>query len=402
MLASGRQRFIHGAAVALAILISLVIKGPGPCVAAAADSAPPRLVAPADSTLPELTAQQQKALNVALADFRGKPRQRATAVKRALAVGPRGAAAMRDKIDTELAPLLAKYRAVCSKLAAAEYATRLKTVPPEQLAEWRKSVLDLRDVEDLTKEQIVEVSDPVMKRLAELLLIDRVKLLSASPEVRKQRPGLLQFAPYWEACAAALADVPETALDKSAADNKTAEKNAAAKYDINVPETATIPQPATFEDYLTQLEMTALLESGPVDEASRRVLAVNAATAAAMDPEEFRCLNELNVARLLLGLNALAFDPKLLAAARDHSADMKKHSFFAHESPVEGKKTFVDRAKNFATTASGENIFMGINSGSEAHEGWFHSPGHFKNQLGDHQRVAIGRHLQHWTQLFGG
>ena len=45
---------------------------------------------------------------------------------------------------------------------------------------------------------------------------------------------------------------------------------------------------------------------------------------------------------------------------------MEKLKFFAHESPVEGKKTMVDRAKRMGTTASAENIAMGQPDGEAA------------------------------------
>ena len=109
----------------------------------------------------------------------------------------------------------------------------------------------------------------------------------------------------------------------------------------------------------------------------------------------------LNLTRNLLGLNALSIDLKLCAAARDHSADMQRLKFFAHESPVAGKKTPWDRAKNFGTTASGENIMMGVRDGKAANLGWFHSPGHHKNMLGNHNRVGMGLTGAHFTELLG-
>lgn len=118
--------------------------------------------------------------------------------------------------------------------------------------------------------------------------------------------------------------------------------------------------------------------------------------------DEAAGIEECNRWRLYVGLNALVLDPKLCEASRDHSKDMKEKGFFAHESPVPGKKTPWDRAKNFGTTASGENIYAGSSNPHGANTGWFYSPGHHKNMFGaGHTRIGLGRHDGHWTQMFG-
>ena len=117
---------------------------------------------------------------------------------------------------------------------------------------------------------------------------------------------------------------------------------------------------------------------------------------------EVRGIEECNELRMLVGLNALVLDPKLCEAARDHSHDMAEKGFFAHESPVAGKKTPWDRAKNFGTSASGENIFMGSAEPHGAIMAWFYSPGHHKNMFGQGQlRIGLGCSGNHWTQMFG-
>ena len=113
-------------------------------------------------------------------------------------------------------------------------------------------------------------------------------------------------------------------------------------------------------------------------------------------------VREVNEWRLLLGLNALVIDPKLCAAGREHSEDMNKHQFFAHESPLPGKTTPWQRAGNHGTKASGENIYMGSESPSSANKGWFYSPGHHKNMFRKgHTRIGLGQYSRHWTQMFG-
>ncbi|MBK1828225.1 CAP domain-containing protein [Haloferula rosea] len=118
--------------------------------------------------------------------------------------------------------------------------------------------------------------------------------------------------------------------------------------------------------------------------------------------DEAKGVEECNRWRLYVGLNALVLDPELCEASRDHSTDMKEKGFFAHESPVPGKKTPWDRAKNFGTTSSGENIYMGSTDPHGANTGWFYSPGHHKNMFNrGHSRIGLGRAGGHWTQMFG-
>jgi len=116
----------------------------------------------------------------------------------------------------------------------------------------------------------------------------------------------------------------------------------------------------------------------------------------------FTGIAELNRIRMRLGLGVLAIDVKLCAAARDHSADMLALGFFAHESPVPGKRTPGERAARFGTSAGAENIAFGQASGSEAITAWWYSPGHHRNLLSGAARVGLGRAGHHWTQMFGG
>ena len=112
-------------------------------------------------------------------------------------------------------------------------------------------------------------------------------------------------------------------------------------------------------------------------------------------------IEDLNRIRMLAGLTPLRTEVQLCKTAEDHSKDMTTLNFFAHESPVPGKKTPADRAQRFDTTAPSENIFMGSTSPLEATQGWFYSPGHHKNMMSpDHRFVGLGRYADRWTQLF--
>ncbi len=74
-------------------------------------------------------------------------------------------------------------------------------------------------------------------------------------------------------------------------------------------------QPPSFAEHLVREEDLAVRLAGPIDDAARRVLAYNTTQEQQMDPAEARCTLELNLMRILLGLNALAFDKQLLAVA---------------------------------------------------------------------------------------
>lgn len=145
---------------------------------------------------------------------------------------------------------------------------------------------------------------------------------------------------------------------------------------------------------------TAAAESIEAERADRSVLEKNEKMKGEIPRDEYEGILELNQWRIAMGMNALLIDPKLCEAARDHSKDMKTHEFFDHESPVEGKKTPWDRAANFGTKASSENIAIN-NSPAGANKAWFHSPGHHKNMFATGRtHVGLGQEGRHYTQLF--
>ena len=133
----------------------------------------------------------------------------------------------------------------------------------------------------------------------------------------------------------------------------------------------------------------------------RRVLTGNARTAGrgGVPEQDLAAVADANRLRILAGLPALELDPALCKAALMHSEDMVEHGFFAHESPVPGRRTPWDRAREAGTTAHAENIASGQRDGPAANRAWFHSPGHFRNLFGDFRRIGIGGHQRHWTQL---
>lgn len=112
----------------------------------------------------------------------------------------------------------------------------------------------------------------------------------------------------------------------------------------------------------------------------------------------------LNHERVVMGLNGLRLEEKLCDATRGHSEDMARLGFFAHESPVEGKKSPWDRAKlaGFTGGANGENIFMGSASPDAAYHAWFGSDGHRFIMFGSGSNVlGVGIAGVHWTMMTG-
>ena len=215
----------------------------------------------------------------------------------------------------------------------------------------------------------------MLARLTEIFVVNRADVSAQSKDLQAERERLQALGTQWERCLAAL---PQ-----------------------NAPVEGASKKSFTFEEYLAGEEELAAGLAVPMDPKTQQVLAMNARWAGQLDPEEARTVLALNLTRNLLGLPALVIDLKLAAAARDHSKDMEEKKFFAHESPVPGKTTPWDRAARFGTSASAENIFMGSPDGKAANQAWFHSPGHFKNMLGDHQRVGVGRSGVYFTEEFG-
>ncbi len=222
-----------------------------------------------------------------------------------------------------------------------------------------------------TKEQLHSEGDAALKRLRELHKITLEDLFTTVPALRPARDAT-------------------RALTRMRAKLKQKIK---LKDDRDFSETD-----------LDKEEATAINRAFRNDQTAQKVLDMNAELLAkkTVPPEEAEGVRDLNEMRMLLGLNPVLIDPKLHDAARGHSKDMATLKFFAHDSPVAGKKTPWDRAKLAGTSASAENIFAGSASPQAANQGWFFSPGHHVNMFANHRRVGQGRYEGHWTQLFGG
>ena len=131
--------------------------------------------------------------------------------------------------------------------------------------------------------------------------------------------------------------------------------------------------------------------------------AVNDAAKWANSSQKF-FTHHLNEFRSLFALTLLRLEEKLSDAAVGHSQNMAAMGFFAHQSPVKGKKSPGDRARlaGFKYRWSGENIFMGSSSPVAAYNAWFGSDGHrFIMFAKGPNLIGIGPHGQHWTMMTG-
>ncbi|MNZ83688.1 Cysteine-rich secretory protein family protein [compost metagenome] len=97
---------------------------------------------------------------------------------------------------------------------------------------------------------------------------------------------------------------------------------------------------------------------------------------------ELEVLDLTNTFRVSKGLQALTWNDQAAEAARLHSEDMAKRSFFDHTNP-DGKSPGDRMAAQGLTSYRtwGENIAAGYTDAIDAHYGWVNSAGHRKNLL---------------------
>lgn len=317
---------------------------------------------------------QRREAQEALAAYRrarGSADRVRKAVQQAIAAGPHATAALAPVLAEDLQAQTTQYLGALSATAA-KVAARMAPDPAE-VAACRQKVLGLLNVDELTKQMIVEQAEPALARLGQLLRVDAAAVLAENGKLDASRAAVLEGGALWQMCLAG-----------------------------GAPPAAGSAAPPSFESLLAVEEELALLSPAAISPAAAQTLTANRRAVGDVDFEEYRGIQILNGWRLLLGLDPLAHDPRLTLAARDHSQDMLRLKFFAHESPVEGKRTVSDRAARFGAQGGAENIYTGASRGDAALDGWFHSPGHFKNLFGRHARVGLGRAEHLFTMVFGG
>ncbi|WP_197529200.1 CAP domain-containing protein [Aeoliella mucimassa] len=338
---------------------------------------------PAEQPTQQLTPSQKRAVRQLVVKFRRARRDQtaqAAVLAEAMQSSPQAVDDIRGMIEAQLTPAVSKYRQDFFKSASGTAAQKFAKADKAEIEKLQTQVNQLRLDPNLSKDQIKQLGDPAMERLAEIALVDRTEVLASNRRLVEERQRLLPAGKLWEVANGYLAKfTPKTGADD------------ASEGDAGT----------TFDEYLIQEEEIAVRLALPMSDQTRAILKANETLARKLDPEESKCVLSLNLTRILLGLEPLLIDLQLTEAARDHSHDMREHNFFSHESPIPGKKSFTDRAARFGAKASGENIAAGYGTGPSVNLGWFHSPGHHKNMLSDHKTVGVGRDGKHWTQLFG-
>jgi uncharacterized protein YkwD len=353
-----------------------------PAVARAAPTRKPapatKAAAPAAATkAPELSPEQRKKLIEAFDEFaRSKAGSDAwfAAGEKVLNFGPEGARKALATVEACYRNLGRQYKTAFARRAGQVMTDRLAELKKQgksaaqidqDIRAARQPVLDLLAMPEPDKAEIVAKGDPAMITLDKLMGLDRQAILDGDEALGKQRQELLRA---WllrdRCCGEQQGGQPQTRL--------------------------------------AALEEVVAMQAMPIPPADRNTLEGNFAMSDKLAPEEAEGIRDLNRMRLLLGMDALAIDLKLCEAARGHSKDMTEKKFFAHDSPVPGKATPWDRARQAGTSASAENIAAGTATGAGANKMWFHSPGHFKNMLSTgHHRMGLGNSGKIWTQMFG-
>lgn len=188
-------------------------------------------------------------------------------------------------------------------------------------------------------------------------------------------------------------DVLAGALTAIAADNgKAAGEVAALKADLT-----------------TQLEGADLTGAIPNAHATfnASVKEHNAALWPKCSTLERQCIESINWCREIMGLRRLTIDLRLMEAARGHSNDMVAKGFFAHESPISGKRRPENRVlrAGYPVRTVGENLAQQIGApldGWGAMRAWIISPPHHRNMLKrDWVHIGIGVNNSHWTLNVG-
>lgn len=133
---------------------------------------------------------------------------------------------------------------------------------------------------------------------------------------------------------------------------------------------------------------------------------------AAPDPE---MLTRVNAARatartcgteFMPAVPPLTWDTRLEAAARVHSEDMLRNSYFSHTGSDGSQPDERVTAQGYSWSAVGENIAAGYADEAAAVAGWLASPGHCRNIMSPNYTqmgaamVTGGTYGSYWTQSF--
>ncbi|WP_238935448.1 CAP domain-containing protein [Saccharopolyspora spinosa] len=114
----------------------------------------------------------------------------------------------------------------------------------------------------------------------------------------------------------------------------------------------------------------------------------------------------VNAARAQANVAPLQTDERLRTAARDHSKDMARRDFCAHNNPDGLTPSDRMRAAGYPQPGA-ENVAKGQNSPHSVMRAWMNSPGHRANLLNpEFTTIGVGAYFGRsdgpsWTQNFG-
>ncbi|MCH2112163.1 MAG: CAP domain-containing protein [Planctomycetes bacterium] len=311
-------------------------------------------------------------------------------------LGPLGMDTLVRQLEKDLKKFEANYwkeraslEKVFEKSALALAKKRLDKKALQKIHQLRSTLLSTSRSASLTKEQVKPICDPSLAALEAYYVVTSTQVIHAEEEIASQLDAiddaledhLWIFGFYQEAQKQLL--------------------EAEGKWKVRAAKRKSLQNPEHHRDELYRKLDDLAFAAIQMPTRDRKVLAYNLTKFATLKPEEIAGVQELNLIRIWAGIPALRVDPLLCVAGRGHSEDMVTHGFFAHQSPVEGKKSPSDRARLAGTSGGAENIAAGQDSGHGAIQAWWYSPGHHRNMMGGHGTVGLGRFENHWTQMFG-
>ncbi|MFE2875864.1 CAP domain-containing protein [Streptomyces roseus] len=112
----------------------------------------------------------------------------------------------------------------------------------------------------------------------------------------------------------------------------------------------------------------------------------------------------VNQERAKAGCSALTVNPKLTAAALNHSQDMAAHSTMSHTGSDGSDPGERITRSGFSWMTYGENVAYGYSTPEQVMTGWMNSPGHRENILNCAFKeigVGLAQPNSYWTQDFG-
>jgi hypothetical protein len=310
--------------------------------------------------------------------------------------GPPGQEALVQHLSKELKKLEANHwkdRTTLEKdfkKASARLArNRLNRKGAYRLEAARETLLDASRSKNLTKEMVEGVCDPAVDEIVGILEITVPQVLDTGEDLASHLASIEEtlevhrwLYDYWM-------DAQEVLL------------KAEGKWGARAKKRALPANPTRHHVELNAILETLAFAAEIMPERDRATLKSNALLFEKLEPGEGEGIRDLNILLIRAGIGSLRVDLKLCEAGRGHSKDMVDHGFFAHESPVDGKRTPSDRASLAGTSGGAENIAAGMDSGPGAIRAWWYSPGHHRNMMGSHGRTGLGRFESHWTQMFG-